>query len=120
MATAANLPQAASQAFGLVSTKWSASTLKAAMTTFKTALRAIFPTDGTPAIRSVSNWLVIGAAIDTDIPVDPTRCSYITLNQACRYVFQICWAAENARTSTPQRITTAQATAVLAAFNAAW
>ncbi len=69
----------------------------------------------------MSNWIAQGTAVQALIEAAFPNAASVNVEDACaQYVFQLCWAAENARTSTPQRITTTQATAVLTAFNAAW
>jgi len=118
---AVSLQDAASQAYGLIAAQWEAGTLQVAFAGFNADVATVFPSQGgdnTAPERTVSNWLVSGKSIENDIPMGPAMASYLTVNQASQYVFQICWAADDASTSVPLRITVAQAAAILAAFNA--
>lgn len=121
MAIAADLQQAAGLAFDNLYAKWigGLGVLTTAFQNFNNDVNAIFTSDGgdnSENERTVSNWLVIGFKIQATIPT-----AFIGnilpqdfFNQMVQYVYRICYAGFAANGS---RITGAQATALLAAYN---
>jgi hypothetical protein len=112
---AGSLQTAAEQAYAHLYPRWIAGTLDADMTAFLDALVAIFPLDGSPDQRTVSNWIVVGRNVvqETTIVDD-----YEFFNDAVEMVYRVCLAADDASIHVIKRITVPQAAAVLAAYNA--
>jgi hypothetical protein len=119
MATAANLTQAAGQSFNNLFAIWElgGNTLRTKLTAFEVALLPIFP-DQTPVGRPIANWLVLIASSATQLPsvTAPTKIPYEQLVTVADYIYRICWLAAKPSPSSPN-ISTAQQTAILAAYN---
>lgn len=121
MATAATLPQAAGQSFDNLFALWVAggNTLRSALAAFAAALLPTFP-DQDQVARPIADWLTIIAATAQQMPslTAPSKVDYTLLFvPANDYVYRICWLAAKPSVNSPD-ITTAQQTAVLAAYNA--
>lgn len=115
MATAANLEQAAGQAYENLAAKWLVNNLKAALTSFwTTALPTFLDQDVTG--RPIANWLTVIAALAQTTPA--TNVEIANLTEAATDVYKVCWLAFTLAAS--GQITSAQATALLAAYNAAF
>ena len=118
MATASTLEEAAAQSFDNLFTIWLAATaFKSKLVAFAATVLPLFP-DQDPNGRPVANWATIMASfanqLDTDVA--PIRQPYTTLNTAADYLYRLCWMGFQLETQ--NLITTAQANAVLAAYNA--
>lgn len=114
MAPAANLPEAADDAFDNLNTLWLAGTLKSKLGAFCTSLLDTFPQQDQNA-NPVSNWLVVIFALQSGLPA--TNVSYLSLIDAVDKIYKICWMT-NQLGVVQSLIKTAQATAVLTAYNA--
>lgn len=116
---APDLATAARQCYSHMFTYWTAGTLDARYQAFWTDLIAVFPTqlgDATQPERTVANWIVPGVAL---INAGTLQSSSARFNSAVDLVYRVLLAANNAKPPTnPARITTPQATAILAAYNA--
>ncbi len=119
MATAANLTQAAGQSFNNLFAIWETggNTLRTKLTAFEASLLPLFP-DQAPVGRPIANWLVLIASSAANIPsvVAPALIPYEQLVTAADYIYRICWLAAKPTAQSPA-ITTAQQTAILAAYN---
>lgn len=114
MATAPDLPTAANDSFDDLHTLWLANTLKTQLTAF---CRTLLPDFDQQNINGhpVSNWLILILALATQMP--STNVSYDNLITAADQVYRICWVTQQLG-NVQTLITTAQATAVLAQYNA--
>jgi len=119
MATAATLEQAAGQAYANLSTKWASNLLKSRLTQFWQAsigpTADVFPEQNANS-RPVANWMTVIAAISsllpaTDVPIEQ-------LSESATAVYKVCWLAFVLNGQ--GLVTNAQATALLAAYNAAF
>ncbi len=115
MATATTLSQAAGQAFDNLHIQWLANQLGGAtgrIVLFCEATLALFP-ESLPASNPVSNWITVFWALGirlptTNVPVDQ-------LTDAAEILYRLCWMAFSL---IGNGITTAQAAALLAQYNA--
>ncbi len=119
MATASTLPIAAGQSFDNLFTIWLAggNTLRTKVTAFETALLLVFP-DQAPVGRPIANWLVLLASVATQMPsvTAPAKIPFEQLVTVADYIYRVCWLAAKPSPASPN-ISTAQQTAVLAAYN---
>lgn len=113
MTLAATLPEAAGLAQQNLFPLWLADSLKTDVTAFAAALNAsgLFQNQ-MPNDHPMINWTSVISALGTRLPA--TAVSYLQLDEAIDYVFRICWMANTTLYSTAQK------TAVLAAYNAAF
>ena len=119
MATAANLKQAAGQAFDNLFPLWSGggTTLQDALARFARAVLLIFP-DSNVVGRPVADWATVIAAFS--VSVEPTFFPNLqVLTPAADYVYRICWIATGATAESPV-ISAPDQAALLAAYNAAF
>ncbi len=123
MATATTLAQAAQFTPDNLLILWTANTLQARLISFWTAGLAAFP-DAIEGNRPVANWLTILAARSTDIPLYdsadprfPPAGSYEAYLAAVDYLYRLLKLAAALNTQTPVLVSTAQRTALLAAYN---
>lgn len=113
---AANLTAAADQAYARLSLRWTANTIRASVQTYIIACSAVL-TDDTANDRSVGNWIVPLAALSTQMTANTTNPLPQELFNTCvDYIYRLNMAAAFAQTQS--RISGAQATALLAAYNA--
>ena len=112
MTIALNLTNAAGLAFDNLQVKWLSNHLKDSLQNFWIPLLPLFP-DINDAQRPVSNWLIIIATFSDLISQTSVPISDLTL--AAEYVYRMCWMTDVLRAS--GAITSAQATAVLGAYN---
>src|SRR5215470_7553204 len=115
MTAAASLTEAAISAADNLLTLYTGNTLKAKTAAFCATALAIFP-DQTQSSRPVADWLTLLSALSDQMPV--ASVPYSSLNSAIDYVYRLCFLATALNTQTPQQVTNAQATALLAAYNA--
>jgi hypothetical protein len=114
MATAPDLPTAASESFDNLHTLWLANTLKVKLTAFCNGLLTQFDQQEL-ASHPVSNWLVLINALASQMP--SSSVSYSDLSTAADFVYRICWMTQQLGV-TQSLISSSQAAAVLAAYNA--
>jgi len=118
---AANLQAAAAAAYTNLDTQWVAGTLKTALTTFWQSIDATFP-DQSPNNQPIGNWIALIAAVAYECPATPPfgvgnpKDQWTFFNTAAQYVYRICWLGDYL--DGQGLISSAQATALLAAFNA--
>lgn len=123
MATAATLQIAAQQAYDNLTIWWLNNQLKTKCSTFSAALLALFPDDNANA-RPVANWGTILAALAANMtiastfPPMSTHYPEVDLSEAAQIVYKTCWICSYLSTSPQTAVSGAQATAVLAAYNA--
>lgn len=123
MATAISLQQAAAQAYDNLTIWWLNGQLKTKCTAFANALLAQCP-DGNVGSRPVANWGVILAALATNMKISSTFPPFSThfpetdLSDAAQIVYKACWICSYLSTSPQTAVSSAQATAVLASYNA--
>lgn len=119
MAAAADLSQAAGQAFTNIGAKWNLNTLKNAVTLFASDCAGVF-VESNPNDHPMGDWLAIIAAIGQDMPSGgaPTQpvISFSQMQSAAKAVGGMCSLGFQLNASL--LITNAQAAAVLAAYNA--
>jgi hypothetical protein len=108
---AANLKEAAQDAFGNLNTLWLATTLKAKLALFCDAALPIFPQERDNN-HPVSNWTTLLDALQDAMPASPT---FLDLNAAVDQLYRLCWIGYYLQGQS--LITSAQATALLAAYN---
>lgn len=113
MATAANLDEAAEQAYANLQTLWIAGTMAARMTSFVTDLLPTFP-EQEQLSHPVSNWLVLIRALSATMNANASADAG-ALRDGANYVYRICLIAQQLQTQS--MITGAQAAAVLTAYN---
>lgn len=120
----ANLQDAAAHAFVNLHPWWvgGGATLAARLTTFVNTAKASFP-DATPSNHPVTNWLAIISAFATTIPAVQAGFGFASAtqpyySQACSFVYRICWIAYYLNSI--NLLTNAQASALLAAYNASF
>lgn len=113
MAMATDLTNAANIGYNQCSLFWYAGTLPGALSNFITAASPIF-SDDRPNDRPVGDWLVLLYALSQ--AVDPLNMTDEQLDTCATYLFRMCLGAASAQTSS--LISTAQATALLTAWNA--
>jgi hypothetical protein len=123
MATAVDLPQAAGQSFENLFTLWTGggNSLRNALAAFTSSLLPLFPDQDTIG-RPIADWLtLIGAAAQLMPGVAPlVTIPFEQLVTAADYVYRICWLGAGVTATLgvpPPQITTAQRTALLAAYN---
>lgn len=114
MPPAANLPEAASDAFDNLHTLWLADTLKTKLVAFVTAVLPLFP-QVEPGGRPVSNWATLIYSLASQMP--STNVPYDGLITSADQVYRLCWITNQLGVVQTGQITSAQATAVLAAYN---
>lgn len=119
MATATTLRHAAGQSFVNLFTIWQPGgiALRTKVGLFASSLLPVFP-DGDPVGRPIAAWLILIGSSGTTMPtvVAPAQIPYEQLVTVADYVYRICWLAAKPSTASPN-ISTAQQTAVLAAYN---
>lgn len=114
MAARATLIVAAQNAYDDVFTKFgAANALVLAFSQYLADVLAAFPDDGSAATRTVSNWLVPGFEVKETMQggIESLR----VFNNVAQVVYRLSYAAYYAQLA--NRITAAQAAAVLAAYN---
>jgi hypothetical protein len=123
MASAADLTQAAGQAFDNLFPLWAAgdNLLKSALALFAEDVLPIFP-DPDPVGRPLGNWAIFMSSLANLMPtvaivVPPTKIEYEQLVLATDYVYRICWIGSRPTPGAPA-ITSGQQAALLAAYNA--
>ena len=122
MAAATTLEEAAGQSFTDLFALWEsgADALKTAVTAFDTVLLPDFPDDDVVG-RPISSWLILIASLAARMPTGTEPGAIVVpygqLVTAADYVYRICWLGAKATPTSPN-ITTAQQTALLAAYNA--
>lgn len=118
MAAEPDLEHAAVTAADHLYTLWLANTLKTALTTFWGSLIGAGAADKFPQDNAnnhpVSNWLILIAALAKGMPA--SNVSYTDLDTAINYVYRVCWMTN--QLDVQGLISSAQATAVLTAYNA--
>lgn len=114
MTMAANLTEAASLSYVQVSLTWTALTLKTKYAAYLATASPIL-SDGSPNDRTVGNWLVLIAALSTEMSSTTSVVSEAQFDTAVEYLYRICLAG--AQADAQGRITTAQRIALLAAWN---
>ena len=112
MTVAATLKDAATDAFGNLNTLWLADVLKAKIAAFCDLALPIFPQEQ-DLNHPVSNWTTLLDALQDAMPTPQT---FLNLNQAVDQVYRLCWVAYYLQQQ--NLITNAQATTLLAAYNA--
>jgi hypothetical protein len=113
---AANLEDAANLAYARSSIRWTANTLRANFQTYVIACAAVL-TDATANDRSVGNWLAPMSALATNMNASTANPLEQELYNRCvDYLYRFNMAGAYAQAQ--GRITAAQATALLAAYNA--
>lgn len=121
MATATDLLDAATQTPANLNTLWRADTLQARVTAFASDLVDDFP-DDVPSNRPIANWLAVIAAFAPTIQSFDNAGSHLgqnteqTFQAAVRYVYRICKLGYYYEDE--GFISSAQAAAILAAYNA--
>jgi len=124
MATATTLQEAAGEAFANLFELWKfgAAALKTAVTQFEAELLPVFP-DSDVVARPIASWLILIASLATQMPsgTEPgvIVVPYGELVTAADYVYRICWLGAKPTPECPA-ITSAQQTAILDAYNAAF
>lgn len=111
---AANLVDAASDSFNDCYALWLANTLKAKLALFANGLLPTFPQQQLNA-HPVSNWLTLILVASTRMP--SSNVGYSDFLAAVDYMYRCCWMT-NQLGVTQSLITSAQAAAVLASYNA--
>lgn len=119
MTMAATLVEAANLSYSQLALKWTANTLRTATAAFAAAASPVFP-DSQDNCRPVGNWMVLIDALVSTLPPAPLPVAVSDLNQDVEYVARMCYAAFTLNAQVPQLVTNAQATALLAAWNAAF
>jgi hypothetical protein len=117
MAFAVNLQNAGFLSYEQMYIKYAANTLKSATASFAAAANPIFP-DEIANNRPVGNWLILIDALVVSMPTGLV--GQKDFNQIVEYVARMCIAGYTINTQTPPMITNSQATALLAAWNAAF
>lgn len=112
MPAAGTLIIAAIDAFDNLHTLWLADTLKTKLTAFNIATLGIFPQE-TPNNHPCSNWAVLLYALSSQMPA--SNVTYDALITSADWVYRLCWIANQLEID--GLITSAQATALLAAYN---
>jgi hypothetical protein len=90
---------------------------------FLTLVRAINFDEQSAAQRTVTDWFVPMTAAGQLIPTitsPPFVSSIAVIQQIADVIYRFCYATDAAENGGPVRISSAQATAVLAAYNATW
>lgn len=113
MPPAANLPEAASDAFDNLHTLWLADTLKTKVTAFCVALLPTFPQVEINS-HPVSNWLTLIYALASQMPA--TNVIYDDLITSADMIYRVCWIA-NQLGVVQNLISNLQVTAVLTQYN---
>lgn len=119
MTMAANNEQAASLAYQQIVLSWGAGTLLTTLQQFNAAAGAIFE-DAIPNDRPVGSWLVLLTALAAQVAADGSgsTTSQEFLNSCVEYVFGMCQCAQASVSF--GLISSTKATALVAAWNAAW
>lgn len=117
MATASTLQEAAGQAYDNLEISWLSNNLKTNTRDFAAAVLSQFPDENANA-RPVANWATILSSFSKVMPA--TNVPQTELTSAVEVVYKACWLASYLTTTTPQMVTTAQAAAMLASYNAAF
>ncbi len=94
------------------------SALLSTMTTWDVAWGAVFSATGsTPPERTVRDWIVESLLVEANTPANGNiQQVQDVINIVCRVLY----ATQAARVAVPARITAANETAILAAYNASW
>jgi transglutaminase-like putative cysteine protease len=84
---------------------------------FATSLLPVFP-DQDPVGRPLAGWLILIDSAATRMPLvtAPVQVPYEQLVAVADYMYRICWLAAKPSPTSPN-ISTAQQTAILAAYN---
>lgn len=113
---AANLEDAADQAYARLSLRWTANTIQASFQAYIVACSSVV-NDATEKVRTVGNWLVPMTALSTELTAEAANpASQALFNKCVDYVYRFNMAAFYANVL--GNITAAQAAALLAAYNA--
>ncbi len=119
--SAPDLATAAGLAYDNLDTQWVALTLKPSLQNFWSAINPLF-VEQTPNDHPISNWIALIAGVASECPAAASSADlpgqFQFLNAAAQYVYRICWLANYLEGQ--GLITSAQATAVLAAFNSSF
>lgn len=120
MATAANLNQAAGQAYTNLNVLWFAGTLGAQLALFAADCAGSF-LESAPNDHPIGNWLAVIAALANGTPaglaaVGIPNATFRQSAAAAQHVASICFLAQ--QLNTQLLITNAQANVILAAYNA--
>lgn len=108
------LIEAAEDAYNKLAIKWINGRLQTALRNFVNDCLDLFP-DDSPGGRPCANWLVLIDALQNDM--DPAAFTDINAMQtSALYVYKMCWMTWQLEDQ--GSITTAQADAVLASYNA--
>ena len=126
MAVAADLQEAAEFTQDNLFTLWLADTLRARCIAFSAAINALSGLgESNDAAHPVTNWAAIiacEAPLVEDFEPDGAGITqvgtFVPFQTMVDYVYRLCKVADHLNTQTPQQITNAQATAILAAYNA--
>ncbi len=110
---ASSLVDAANKSYTDLYALWVATTLKAKLTSFYAAAQVIFPDQTAAAVAPCNNWLSLIASLYTTMAA---TVAYQDMNTSANYVYRLCWVANALETQ--GLVTSAQATALLAAYNA--
>lgn len=112
---AATLEDAANLSYARISVKWAANTVRANTNAFIIACALVLD-DNVPNDRTVGNWLVPLNGLATQMAADSNNPMPQSLfNTLVEWVYRMMMAAAYAQSQS--RITTAQANALLAAWN---
>ena len=113
MATAPTLLAAAGQAFDNLYIRWQTNQLRVRVIAFCTAAALTFPDDNARS-RPVGNWLIVIRGYVEPLPAVSIELD--DLNALAQQIYRICYLASQLNTSGD--VTNAQATALLANYNA--
>lgn len=113
---ASDLEDAALQAYARLSLRWTANTIQASFQAYIVACSSVV-NDSTAAVRTVGNWIVPMTALSTELTAEAGNpASQALFNKCVDYVYRFNQAGFYANVL--GNITPAQATALLAAYNA--
>lgn len=113
---AATLKQAAGQCTTHMTTRWIAGTLKANLLAFVNGFTAQF-SEQMKFDHPILNWSAVILALDSELVAGgPAVIDYTQFNNACQYVYRLCWLAQILLDQ--GKITGPQGAAILAAYNA--
>jgi hypothetical protein len=116
----ANLQDAASNAYAHLGNTWKNGDLKTKLTAFYVAINGTFE-EQTPNDHPIGNWIALIAGVAGECPsaftdIADQYAQFPYLNAAAQYVYRLCWLADYLEDQL--FISSAQAAAVLAAYNA--